>query len=176
MIEIVRRVHVLSQLEVAAILPCDEHRYLYVPSCAACRREDYGVTSYREVTDVGVAYIVDAFQGLVTLSNMKYHGIGTNNTAEDQAQTALIAELTTQYSPTNSTRATGTQTEGSANEYVTVGLNFVDASVTIEEHGLFSAATVGSGVMLDRSLVGGIALTPGQGIQTTYTFTLTAGS
>src|SRR4051794_15957899 len=37
--------------------------------------EDYGVVSRKLVTDTGVGFIVDAFQNLVELENMKFHGL-----------------------------------------------------------------------------------------------------
>lgn len=137
---------------------------------------DYGLVSLRVVTDVGVNFIVDAFQNTVELENLKYHGIGTDNTAEAQTNTTLGAELTTQYNP-NSTRATGSTTEGAtSNVYRTVGTNAVDATVAIVEHGIFDQAATGGGTLLDRSVFGTINLDSGDSLQTTYDLTFTAGS
>lgn len=135
---------------------------------------DFGLVSLRVVTNNGVAYIVDAFQNLVELESMKYHAIGTGNTAESAAQSALANELTTQYNPDN-TRATGTTTEVAANTYRTVGTNEVDASVGIVEHGLFNQAATGGGVMFDRSVFNVINLSSGNRIESTYDWTATAG-
>ncbi len=138
--------------------------------------KDYGLISCRVITNNGVAFIVDAFQNVVELETMRYHGIGTNNTAEAATDSALGAELSTVYNPDN-TRATGSLTEGAtANIYRTVGTNVVDGSATITEHGLFSQAATGGGVLLDRSIFAGIALSSGNSLQTTYDLTLTAGS
>src|SRR5262245_60376473 len=71
---------------------------------------DYGLASMRVVTDTGVGFIVDSFQNLTELENMKFHGLGTGGTAEAATQTALVTELTTAYNPDN-TRATGTTAE-----------------------------------------------------------------
>jgi hypothetical protein len=137
---------------------------------------NYGCISLRVVTDAGVAAIVDAFQGSFTLTNLKFHGIGTGSTAEASSQTALTTELTTQYSPDN-VRATGTLTEGaSANIFRSVATNTVDTAVTITEHGIFSSATVGGGTMLDRSVFGGIALASGDSLQSTYELSFPSGS
>ena len=137
---------------------------------------DYGLISCRVVTTVGANFIVDAFQNSVELETMRYHGIGTTNTAENVADTALAAELSASYNP-NDTRATGTLAEGAtANIYRTVGTNVVDGAVTIVEHGIFSQAATGGGVLLDRSIFAGIALVSGNSLQTTYDFTITAGS
>lgn len=139
---------------------------------------DYGIVSEKAVTNTGVAYLVDAFQNVsAEPENFKFHGIGTGDgtaLAEAASNTALATELTTQYSPDN-TRATGSLTENAANVFRTVGTNTVDASVTIQEHGIFTVATSGSGTLLDRSLTGGNALTSGDSIQTTYDLTCTAG-
>jgi hypothetical protein len=136
---------------------------------------DYGLVSCRMVTNVGVGFIVDAFQNIVELETMKYHGIGTGTNAEAQGDTALQTELSTQYNP-NSTRATGTQTENGSNVYRSVGTNAVDASVAITEHGMFSDPTPGSGVLLDRSVFAAINLVSGNSLQSTWDMTLTAGS
>jgi hypothetical protein len=136
---------------------------------------DYGLTSVRVVTTAGVNFIVDAFQNIVELETMRYHGIGTNSGAEAVGDTALGAELSTVYNPDN-TRATGTLAEGAANIYRTVGTNTVDGSATITEHGIFSQAATGGGVLLDRSVFAGIGLSSGNSLQSTYDFTITAGS
>lgn len=137
---------------------------------------DLGLAGCRVVTDVGVGFIVDAFQNLVELENMKFHGIGTGSTAEAAGDTALVTELTTQYS-TDNTRATGTTAEGaSANIYQTVGTNTVDAAVGIQEHGIFDQAATGGGVLLDRTVFAVVNLDNGDSLQSTYELTLPAGS
>lgn len=139
------------------------------------RIEDYGIVSRRVVTTVGVGYIVDAFQNLVELENMKYHGLGTGGTAEASGDTALVTELTTEY--VGNTRATGTTTEGaSANIYRTVGTVTLDSGTpAVTEHGVFSAAS--AGVLLDRSVFSAINLVgaSGDALQSTYSLTLSAG-
>lgn len=139
-----------------------------------CRVEDYGVVSRKVVTTVGVGYIVDAFQNLVELENMKYHGLGTGSTAEAAADTALVTELTTEY--TGNVRATGTTAETSATVYSTVATNTLDSGTPVlREHGVFSASS--AGVLLDRSVFAAITLdgTVGDSLQTSYSFTLSAG-
>lgn len=136
---------------------------------------DYGVLSYRVVTDAGVGFIVDAFQNTVELEIMKYHGVGTGGTAEAAGQTALVTESTTALNP-DSTRATGTTTEGaSANIYRTVGTVTFDGTAAITEHGIFSQAATGGGTMLDRSLFSAINVGSGDSIQFTYELTFTSG-
>lgn len=136
---------------------------------------DYGLASLRVVTDNGVGYIVDAFQNLVELENMKYHGIGTGTNAEAASNTALQTELSTAYNP-DSTRATGSTTESAANVYRTVGTNTVDGSAAVTEHGIFSQAATGGGVLLDRSVFSAVNLANGDSLQTTYDLTFSSGS
>ena len=97
---------------------------------------DHGIVSQRLVTDVGVAFLVDAWQNVVELEIMKYHGIGLGTTGAAVGNTDMETELTTQYVSDN-VRATGSLTEGaSANIFKTVGTNTVDASAAVTEHGV----------------------------------------
>src|SRR5262245_3086048 len=144
-------------------------------SLAVIRRDgtilDYGLASLRVVTNNGVNFIVDAFQNTTEVENLKFHGIGTTNTDENQTDTARAAELTTVYNPDN-TRATGSTTEGaSANIYRTVGTNTVDGSAAIVEHGIFSQAATGGGTLLDRSVFSTVNLANGDSLQSTYAVT-----
>lgn len=142
----------------------------------AFKRLQLGLAGTRVVTTVGVNFIVDAFQNIVELEIMKFHGLGTGSTAEAAGDTALVTELTTEYNP-DSTRATGTTTEGaSANIYRTVGTNTLDGTpgAALREHGIFSLAA--AGVLLDRTVFGAITLSSGDGLQSTYDHTQVAGS
>ncbi len=135
--------------------------------------EDYGVVGRKVITDVGVGYLVDAWQNSVELENQKYHGLGTGSTAENQTDTALVTELTTEY--TGNVRATGTTTEGaSANIFRTVATNTLDGTpgAGLREHGVFSASTVG--VLWDRTVYASITLSSGESLQTTYDMTASA--
>jgi len=141
---------------------------------------DYGLASFRSVTDTGVGYIVDAFQPAtsIELENMKFHGVGTGTNAESTANTSLQTEESTQYNPDN-TRPTGTTTEGaSANIYRTVATYSPDSGGTraITEHGIFSQAATGGGVLLDRSVFSAVNLVAGSdSLQATYDLTFTSG-
>jgi hypothetical protein len=138
-------------------------------------QDDYGVVSRKAVTDTGVGFIVDAFQNIVELEIMKYHGIGTGTTAEAASQTGLVTELTTQYNP-DSTRATGNLAEGATgNIFHTEATNTVDAAVAITEHGVFNQAATGGGVMLDRSLFTAVNLASGDSLLTKYELTCSSG-
>jgi hypothetical protein len=143
------------------------------------RMLDLGLASMRVVTDVGVGYIVDAFQNIVELENMKFHGFGTGTTNEAAGDTALVTELTTQYA-TDNTRPTGTTTEGAtANIYRTVATLSPDSggTIAITEHGVFHQAANSGGTLLDRSKFAAVNLVAGSdSLQATYDFTLTSGS
>lgn len=137
--------------------------------------EDHGVVSRKVITTAGVNYLVDAWQNSVELENLKFHGLGTGTGAEASGDTALGTELTTQYQ-TDNTRPTGTLTEGaSANIFRTVGTITVDASVSGQEHGIFSQAATGGGTLWDRSLTGTQTLSSGDSLQATYDMTASAG-
>jgi hypothetical protein len=140
------------------------------------QRTDLGLASCRVVTTTGVGFIVDAFQGLVEPENMKYHGVGTGGTAEAVGNTALTTELTTQYSVA-STRPTGSLGElsGNPNTFETAATITVSATVALTEHGIFSQAATGGGVMLDRTLFSTVNLLNGESLQATYDLAFPAG-
>lgn len=139
---------------------------------------DYGVVSYRVVTTAGRDYLVDAMQNLTEPENFKYHGYGTGTTAEAAGDTALVTELGTQYNP-NSTRPTGSQTESGGGAYRTVATLTPDSGgvIAVTEHGIFSQAATGGGVLLDRSVFAAMNLDSANGdnLQTTYDLTIPAG-
>lgn len=137
------------------------------------RIEDYGLVGDRVITNNGVGYLVDAWQNSVELENQKYHGLGTGSTAENQTDSALVTELTTEY--TGDVRATGTTTEGaSANIFKTVGTNTLDGTpgAALREHGIFSAST--AGVLWDRTVYAAITLSSGDALESTYQMTASA--
>lgn len=137
-----------------------------------------GLASLRVVTTTGAGFIVDAFQNIVELELMQFHGFGTGGAAEAVGNTALTTELTTEY-VVNSTRPTGSQTEASATVFRTVATLSPDSGGTlaITEHGIFSQAATGGGVLLDRSLFSVVNLVASSdSLQATYDFTVTAGS
>lgn len=131
------------------------------------QEQDLGLVSMRVVTTAGVSYIVDSFQNSTTspLDVMKYHASGTGTTAEAIGDTALVTEV--------ATREAGTQTEASATVYQTVATITYAGTFAITEHGIFSAAAVGT--LLDRSVFSAINVTSGDSIQFTYELTVNAG-
>ncbi len=139
------------------------------------RHINYGVVSRRLVTDAGVAYIVDDWDGGANIiDNFNYHGCGTGVGAEAVGDTALGTECTTALNP-DSTRATGTKTQPAANQARTVGTLTFDASAAVTEHGVFTQAAVPGGTLLDRSVFAAINVGSGDSIQFTYTLTLSSG-
>lgn len=129
--------------------------------------ERLGLVSTRVVTTAGVNAIVDALHGNFTISDFKYHGMGTDTTAENASDTDLGTQV--------ESRSEGSQTEGgSANIYRTVATIAATDSRAVTEHGLFSASS--SGTLLDRSVFSAINLASGDSIQFTYDLTLPAGS
>lgn len=129
--------------------------------------QDLGLVSTKVVTDAGVAFLVDALQGITEPELLKYHGSGTGTTAEAAGQTALVTEV--------ATRATGSLTEGaSANIFKTVGTVNYTGTHAITEHGIFSATS--GGTMLDRSVFSAINVINGDAIEFTYELTLPSGS
>jgi len=136
---------------------------------------DYGVVSRRLVTDAFVAFVVDDWDGGANdISLFNYHGCGTGVTAEAANQTALVTESTTALNP-DSTRATGTKSQPSANIMQTVGTATFDAAAAITEHGVFTQAATGGGTLMDRSVFAAINVASGDSVQFTYALTLTSG-
>lgn len=137
---------------------------------------DYGTVNFaRVVTDAGVAFLVDDWDNNAQdLTTLNYHGCGTGGTAEAANQTALVTESTTALNP-DSTRATGTRSQPSANIYQSVGTLTFDGSAAVTEHGLFSQAATGGGTMWDRSLFAAINVASGDSIQFTYQATINSG-
>ncbi len=136
---------------------------------------DYGTVCYRVVTDSGVAFIVDDMDNSTTdITTLNFHGVGTGVTAESAAQTALVTESTTVLNP-DSTRATGTKSQPSANILRSVGTVTFDGSAAVTEHGFFSQAATGGGTMFDRSVFAAVNVAAADSIQFTYDLTFTSG-
>jgi hypothetical protein len=138
-------------------------------------RRELGLASCRVVTDAWVQLVVDRLVASGNLNAHNFHGIGTGGTAEAAGDTDLVTEITTEYA-TNNVRPSGTQVEGgAANIYRAVGTVTVDAAVAATEHGVFDSATVGAGILLDRSLFAVVNLANGDSLQATFELTLNSG-
>ena len=118
---------------------------------------------------------LDSAAGSADISNWQYHGCGTGTTAENVTDTSLETESTTALNP-DSTRATGTGSQPSANIYQSVGTLTFDAGAAITEHGVLTQAATGGGTLLDRSVFSAINVSSGDSIQFTYQLQLTAGN
>lgn len=128
---------------------------------------EYGLVSTKVVTDAGVAFLVDAMQGITEPEVLRFHASGTGTTAEAASQTALVTEV--------ASRVSGTLAEGaSANIFRTVATIPYSGSFAITEHGIFSAASTGT--LLDRSVFAAINVANGDSIQFTYELTFPSGS
>lgn len=104
-----------------------------------------GLVSCRLVTTAFAAYLVDSLQDstTTTMDAMSWHAVGTDDTAESNAQTALGTEI--------ESRVDGTQIEGAtANIYKSVATVTFSGTHAVAEHGLFSANAAGT--MTDRSV------------------------
>ncbi len=132
---------------------------------------DYGHIGCHLVVTAGKAFVVDAWQNLVELENMKFHGLGQGATAAAITDVALQSELTTQYI-INSTRATGTTTEGASSVvYRTVATNTLDEPCAVTEWGLLSQAATGGGTLFDRQVFSAINFVANDTYTTTYDLT-----
>lgn len=138
---------------------------------------DYGVVSYRVITDAFVTFVRDDWNnGASDINLFNFHGIGTGTNAEAVGDTALQTESTTALNP-DSTRATGTRSVPASNQLRSVGTLTCDADIAVTEHGFFSTSGTGTGTLADRSKFAVINLVGANpdSIQCTYTMTLTSG-
>ncbi len=128
---------------------------------------DYGCAGRRVVTTAYVQLLTDELQASVAAhSTLRYHAVGTGNTAEAVGDTTLVTEV--------ETRTSGTQAENAANIYESVGTITATGARAIVEHGVFSASSAGT--LLDRTVFSVVNLATNDSIQCTYRLTLTAGS
>jgi len=123
------------------------------------------------IVNTGEAFLVDAWQNIVELEIMRFHGCGTGVVAAGETDSALGTESTTALNPDN-TRATGSLTEASASVFRTVGTLTFDATAAITEWGLFSLSGTGTGVMWSRIVFAAINVASADSIQFTYDLTV----
>jgi hypothetical protein len=130
-------------------------------------RVNYGVLSRRVVTTAFVNFVVDQLQTETSVfGDFKHHDSGVGTTAENIANTAM--ETTDGES-----RVAGTQTEGAANQYVSVGTISYTTTKAITEHGLFNDPTAGT--LMDRSVFSAVNVVNGDSIQYSYSLTVNSG-
>jgi hypothetical protein len=128
---------------------------------------DFGIVSRRVVTTAFVNFMVDQMQAETSeWGDFKFHDSGVGTTAAAVGDTDI--ETTDGES-----RATGSQTEGAANIYESVGTISYTTTKAITEHGLFSQST--GTTLLDRHVFSAINVNNGDSIQFTYDFTVSSG-
>lgn len=125
--------------------------------------ENLGLLSQGKVTD---AFVSEEIDELVSATASEYadfdsHEVGTDATAEDNNQTALIAT-------SGIARSAGTPTDSDP-IYQSAGTVTADTTETWEEHGLFNNTT--GAALMDRSVTGGQSVEASD--QVTYTYQLT---
>lgn len=131
------------------------------PPCRVTRAHAHNL-----LVNTGEQYLVDAWRGAVTLSNMRFHGLGSSGAAAAETDTGCLAEFTT-------TRASGTLVAGaSPNILQSVGVNTIAGAQTLREFCFMSQAAVPGGIMWSRvTLVAPIAGPAGGTVTTTYEIT-----
>ena len=106
-----------------------------------------GLVSCKLVTTAFAAYLVDSLQDSTTypMEAFSWHAVGTDDTAESNAQTALGTEI--------EARVDGTQIEGAtANIYKSVATIAFTGTHAVAEHALLSDDGTPAGTMMDRSV------------------------
>lgn len=131
------------------------------------RRVDYGLIGTQKVTTAFCELMVDQLQTETSVwGDFKYHDSGVGTTGEADGDTDI--ETTDDES-----RATGTQTEGTSVQYVSVGTISYTTTKAITEHGLFNTAA--NPTLMDRTVFSAINVVSGDSITFTYTLSCTAG-
>ena len=122
------------------------------------------------IVNDGETALVDAFQGLFTISDFRYLGFGLSLAANEEAFTGCQTELNTQY--TADQRVTGAQGENATNIYEVSGVLTADESATIEEFCLMNLQSTPLGTIWSRVLTGTITLTTNDTLTATYRLTV----
>ena len=125
------------------------------------------VVKDKVVTNAYVEFIVDQLIAESSaFGDFKYHDSGTGTNAEAAGDTAL-------QTPTGEARSTGTQVEGSANEYISVATHTYAGTFAITEHGLFNASS--GGILMDRTKFAAINVVSSDQLEFTFTITFSSG-
>jgi len=128
---------------------------------------DYGLVSFRLVTTAFVNFMVDELQAETSeWGDFKYHDSGIGVTG------AAVGDTDVETSDGES-RATGSQTEGAANIYESVGTIAYTTTKAITEHGLFSQSS--GTTLMDRHVFSAINVVNGDSIEFTYDLTVSSG-
>lgn len=149
-------------------LPADRRDYLteLAKKTMTAEHPATGVNGDNTVTDAGVGAMVDDWaDNSKDISAFNYHAMGTGGSPPGTPAVTLTA-LTTEVE----TRSSGTKSQPQANQIRTVATIMASAARSINEWGLFDAAS--SGVMWSTRWFTAIALGDGDGIEFTYTLTI----
>ena len=134
------------------------------------RRVDYGVVCHKLVTTAFVNYMVDMLQTDATAwGDFKFHESGTGTTNPAVSDTGI------ETAAANGDIATGSQTEGAANIYKTVGTCSYTGVDAVTEHCLSNIGTTAQGIAMDRHEFGVITTANGDTIEFTFQLTVSAG-
>lgn len=177
-----------SALSVTVLRGCPEHGPYNLHLCTHRREiEGYGIVGRKVITAHGVLHLANSMAATATytVSNFKFHAIGTGTTAEAATDTTLVTELTTEYNP-NSTRATGSQAAAASSNnatYTSAATNTLDSGTpAVTEHMLVNNATVAGETIptnqgWDRTVFSAVNLVGanGDGILTSYVTTFSSG-
>ncbi len=141
---------------------------------------DFGLISLDMITDSGAEYIVNSFLGTAFVSSLRYHGLGSSNATLAVTNTALAAELASQYATAN-TRTVGSAVVGTTTKkFVTIANTSFSGTVTCAEWGLFSqistlTGTPVGGYMFDRATFASQGVLATFAAKTTFTLTVASG-
>ena len=148
---------------------------------------DYGVVGRKKITYAFIVLLTGALKNdgsQATLTNFKFHGVGTGTTPEATAGAGSTLVTSAMVDITGSTDLVeGTQvqlnTASTQSVYRSVGvIPCSDTGTNICEHVLTNSASAGAGVTMDRTLwTGGdvFSVVSGSTITVTYTSTWLAG-
>ncbi len=123
-------------------------------------------TAYNSVMNAGRAQIASLI-GDATAVPFTYMELGTSNTAVAVTQTALQAAITTSGLARAAATISRIQTNVANDTYKAVYTWTASGSQTVEEIGIFNAASTGT--ILSRALTGSKSLVSGDQLMATYT-------
>jgi hypothetical protein len=136
---------------------------------------DYGLVGLKTVTTAGAEWLVRVLTGQVAANTMRYHGVGTSNTAESSDQTYLLEEIN--WTTSGMFRTTGSCTTGEQGFiYKSLAQIQFTAAVDITEHGIFDEPRKAMpAVMFDRTVFEAIPVVTSSMAEFSYELWFNAG-
>ncbi len=126
---------------------------------------DFGCVGHKVITTAFAEFVVDQLIAESSaFGDFKYHEIGTDNTAESAADTALKAFV--------EARTAGSQVEDSSKVYKSIADIAITGDRAIKEHGIFNHATHGQGTLMDRTVFTVVNLVSGDIFEAIYKLTV----